>query len=262
MMIVEKELRELKKESCKHGYLTIYLRTDQTSNDQQRGEWKIRLKNGLKKLEEYIDASNEANIKAFKKVKKKASDAIYAIQTELPKSLVVFVSPQGDFFFRKLQVSVENEFYWERKPRVEQLENLMDQYPKEGIVFIQKEDAFLIETSLGEVNIERFYDLEIENDDWKQYDGIAASERMAKRASHRDKYNQRFEANQQRAYRNLANMIQKEAESKQWSTIYLLGEQGLTTEFQKQLLFPSVKKVNKNYKKFSSKEIIGQVLAS
>ncbi|MCL7749121.1 VLRF1 family aeRF1-type release factor [Halalkalibacter alkaliphilus] len=257
-----KELRQFKNQSCNEGYLTIYLSTDQTSNDQQRGEWKIRLKNGLKKIEKYIEADNEATIKAYRHVKKKATEAIYAIQTELPKSIVLIASPNGDFFLRKLQIPVENTFYWDNEPKIEQLERLSKEYPTEGILFVQKEHVFMIETSLGEINIERLYNLEIEKEDWKQYDGIAASERMAKRANHRDKYEQRFEANQQRAFKDLANTIQKEADRNKWSTIYLVGEQGLTTEFEKQLLFPTVKIIDKNYKKFSSKEIVGQVLAS
>ncbi|KHF39059.1 VLRF1 family aeRF1-type release factor [Halalkalibacter okhensis] len=261
-MSLAKQLQQLKGQSCHEGYLTIYLRTDQTSNDQQRGEWKIRLKNGLKKIEEYIPSENEENKKAYKKIKSKAIEAIYSLQTELPKSLVLIASPNGDFYLRKLQIPVENEFFWEKQPRTEQLERLNKEYPIEGIIYIQKEDIFMIETSLGEVNKERLYDLEIDKEDWKQYDGVAASERMARRANHRDKYEQRFEANQQRAYKDLACLIQKEAEKNKWSTIYLVGETGLVTEFEKHLMFPTVKKVDKNYKNFSSKEIVGQVVVS
>ncbi|GAE25998.1 hypothetical protein JCM9140_2026 [Halalkalibacter wakoensis JCM 9140] len=137
-MALAKELQKLKDQTSEDGYLTIYLQTDQTSNDQQRGEWKIRLKNGLKKIEEYIEVENKVNIKRFKQVKKRATDAIYAIQTQLPKSIVIFASPQGNFFMRKLAVPVENQFSWAKEPMTEQLEEINKRYPKEGIVFLQK----------------------------------------------------------------------------------------------------------------------------
>ncbi|GAE25999.1 hypothetical protein JCM9140_2027 [Halalkalibacter wakoensis JCM 9140] len=120
----------------------------------------------------------------------------------------------------------------------------------------------MIETSLGEVLIERFYDLEIESEDWKQYEGVAASERMASRANHRDKFERRFEANQQRVFRSIATEIEKEAKRNKWSTIYLVGEDRLISEFEKQLQFTSVEKIKKNYNDLSPKEMVGQVLAS
>lgn len=39
--------------------LTIYLNTDRSDPNQQKGEWRIRLKNGLKRLEQYIIATGE-----------------------------------------------------------------------------------------------------------------------------------------------------------------------------------------------------------
>lgn len=36
--------------------LTVYLNTDRSDPDQQGGEWKIALKNGFNRLEEYLKA--------------------------------------------------------------------------------------------------------------------------------------------------------------------------------------------------------------
>lgn len=262
MMIFDKDLRRLKDQSSKDGYLTIYLSTDQTSNDQQKGEWKIRLKNGLKKLEEYNKSIGEKDLAVFNKMQNKAIKEIHKLQTELPKGIIFIVAANGEFLLKKLQIQVENEFYWEKEPILTQLEKIRADYPLEGILFIQKEGVFAIETSIGEVKHEMVYELDIENDDWRKQEGVAATERMASSANHRDKYEQRFEANQHRWFKALANTLQKEARSKGWNTIYLLGEEELTSVFENYLQFSSVKKMNKNYKKFSSKEIVGQVLAS
>lgn len=66
-MALAEELRQLRKQRCEGGCLTIYLNTDQSIRNQKKGEWKIRLKNGLKKLEEYIAASNKEELAAYKK---------------------------------------------------------------------------------------------------------------------------------------------------------------------------------------------------
>lgn len=261
-MTLTKELEQLKEQYCEKGILTIYLSTDQTSNDQQKGEWKIRLKNGLKRLEEYIQSSDEKNVKTYKTLKKKATEEILKLQTELPKSLVVLTFPSGELVVKRLQIKVENEFHWEKKPVIRQLENIQKEYPQEGIIFIQKEEVLVIKTSLTEVNSELGFDLEVDDEDWKQYEGVAASERMASSANHRDKYDQRIEALQQRWFKKLATILEKQAVEEGWQHIYLVGEPELVSEFKKHIAFPSRTVINKNYTKCSSKEIVNQVLVS
>ncbi|WP_227938966.1 VLRF1 family aeRF1-type release factor [Alkalihalobacillus deserti] len=261
-MAILKELQQLKDQYCEEGVLTIYLNTDQTSNDQQKGEWKIRLKNGLKKLEEYIESSDRKHLSTYKKIKRKAKAEIVKLQLELPKSLVLIATANGDLFIKKLKLRVNNQFHWEKKPVISQLEQIQSDYPQEGILFIQKEDVFIIETSLGEVNNEISYELDLENEDWKQYEGVGARERMASSANHRDKYDQRVEAIQQRWYKHIASELDKKAKEKGWQHIYLVGEQELISEFVKHLKFINIKIINKNYTKFTSKEIVDQVLAS
>ncbi|WP_332696492.1 VLRF1 family aeRF1-type release factor [Halalkalibacter lacteus] len=261
-MTFAKELQRLRERDCEEGCLTIYLNTDQTSNNQQKGEWKIRLKNGLKKLEEYIHSSEHHNLDAYKKVKKKAQEEMNHIQLELPKSIFLIASSNGEVLLKKLQISLDNEFHWEKQPDLNQLERVQEQFPTEGILFIQKEDIFAIETSLGEVKKELAYHLDLENEDWKQYEGVAARERMASGANHRDKYENRLEANKQRWYKRLAGTIEKEAKHRGWTKIYLVGQSDVTSDFEKYLDYIKVKKINKNYQKFTSKELVGQVLAS
>ncbi|TWI53591.1 VLRF1 family aeRF1-type release factor [Halalkalibacter nanhaiisediminis] len=261
-MVLKKELQKLQTQICKEGYLTIYLNTDQSSGDQQKGEWKIRLKNGLKKLEEYIEVSEKENINAYKKLKKRVTSEIHDLQADMPKSVLVIASADGDWLLEKLQIRVENEFHWEKQPILEQLEKLQRKFPKSGILLVQKRDLSIIETSLGEVLEQLSYQWDLENEDWKQYEGVAATERVASGANHRDQFEQRFEANQQRWYKQLASVIQKKAKNKGWQKIYLVGPPELINEFEKYLTYDEIDKIKKNFNDLKPHEIVNDVVAS
>ncbi|ARK28481.1 VLRF1 family aeRF1-type release factor [Halalkalibacter krulwichiae] len=262
-MLQPNGLQQLKDQyACDKGVLTIYLNTDQTSNDQQKGEWKIRLKNGLKKLEQYIERMNANQIQTFKKLKKNALKEIENLQLQLPKSFVLVASEKGGLYLKELRIQVENEFQWDKEPKFLQLENLQKRYPQEGILLIQKENIYMIETSLGEVNEETLYSLELESADWKPYEGNAARDRMASSANHRDKYDQRFEANQIRWLKQLASDLEQQGVKRGWKHVYLLGEKELVTEFEKQVKLINKTKINKNYTNLTSMEILNQLLVS
>ena len=261
-MDLVKQLQQVKDMYDEKGILTIYLSTDQTSNDQQKGEWKIRLKNGLKKLDEYNNLSSIENCKTFKNVQRKALDAIKSIQLELPRGIVLVAFPNGDIYLKKLQLQVENEFHWEKKPITKQLEKIKSNYPKEGILFLQKENVYMIETSLAEVTQEYRFELEVESNDWKQYEGLAARERKASGASHRDKFDQRLDANKLRWYKQLSDEINGKIKQNSIENLYLVGEKEIVSEFQKMLNIKKVTVIQKNYANLTSKQMIDQIVAS
>jgi hypothetical protein len=261
-MALKKELQQLREQRCEDGCLTIYLNTDQSSTDQKKGEWKIRLKNGLSKLEEYIQASNDEELASYKKLKKIAFKEIPDMQTTLTRSLVFLGSSTGEWQIKQLNVPVENEFRWEKHPAIEQLEKIQTDFPKVGVLVVQKLDVLAIETSLGEVNQEFTYSWDIDDEDWKEYEGTASTDRTASSATHKDQYDQRFEANQQRWFKQLAQVIQKKAKRAGWDTIYLSGSNEAVAEFEKHLTYRNVKVIHKNFTKAKGHEIIGEVLAS
>ncbi|TSB46558.1 VLRF1 family aeRF1-type release factor [Alkalicoccobacillus porphyridii] len=255
------ELQELKARQCENGCLTIYLNTNQTQVDQKKGEWKIRLKNGLKKLEEYLDSSSQEEMKTYKKISKIAEEQILNVQTSMPRSLLFIGSNDGDWILKKLQVTVENDFRWERQPALEQLEQKMTDFPKAGILLIQKQDVVAIETSLGEVENESTYCWDAESEDWKMYQGSGSSERVGA-AIQKDQFDQRFDANQQRWYKQLAQKVQKKAKKNGWNGIYLVGSPDTTSEFEKQLTLNNVEVIKKNLTKLKSHQIIDELFAS
>ncbi|GAF21361.1 LOW QUALITY PROTEIN: hypothetical protein JCM19047_1039 [Bacillus sp. JCM 19047] len=235
------------------------MQTGKTSTDQQKGEWKIRLKNGLKKLEEYLEVSdNQTEFQAFKKLKKEAEQQILALSTNMPKSLVFIGSSNGDVHLQKLQVPVENEFRWEKHPVIDQLETLEEKYPLSGIVMIKKTDVHTVETSLGEVIEESQYSWDVESEDWKEYVG-ARPQGETGAALHREQYADRFDANQQRWFKKIAQKIEKESKQKQWSTLHLVGSPDQTSEFAKQLSTHDPKISKRNLAKLKSHEIIKEL---
>ena len=89
-MSISKELNALKEFQCNDRcVLSVYLNTNPADPDQLKGAWKIHLKSGLKRMEEYITASkNEDELKAFKKVKDKVVKEIDDHSNELRKGVV------------------------------------------------------------------------------------------------------------------------------------------------------------------------------
>ncbi|MCM3551184.1 VLRF1 family aeRF1-type release factor [Shouchella clausii] len=258
-MSLAKDIERFKQIHCDDGCLSIYLRTSLSSTDQQKGEWKIRLKNGLKKLEEYLEASeNDAELKSFKRLKKLAEKNIKELSPNLPKSIVFIGSASGDLYVKKLQVPVENDFRWEHYPVVDQLENLEAKYPLSGIVMIQKTDVLAVETSLGEVNDELHYAWDVEAEDWKEYIG-ARPEGETGAALHRESYANRFDANQQRWFKKIANKIEKQARKRNWQTIHVVGSPDQTTAFVKQCSTADVAVLKKNLAKLKAHEIVREV---
>ena len=74
-MTVSEELQTLKDFHCeKRCVLSVYLNTNPADPDQQKGAWKIHLKTGFKRLEEYLEASNDKEeLEAFQKAKNKVA---------------------------------------------------------------------------------------------------------------------------------------------------------------------------------------------
>ncbi|MBM0064530.1 VLRF1 family aeRF1-type release factor [Alkalicoccobacillus gibsonii] len=260
-MIESKELQQLRDQRCENGCLTIYLNTDQGQMDQKKGEWKIRLKNGLKKLEEYLESSSTDEVTAYQTIRKIAEEEILNNQTTLTKSLIFIGSSSGDWQLKKLQIPLENDFRWEKQPVLDQLEQKLEAYPKTGILLIQKQDVVAVETFLGEVESEHVYTWDAESEDWKMYQGSSSSN-VAGAAIHKDQFDQRFDANQQRWFKQLAVKIQKKAKKNGWNGVYLVGSPDQTSDFEKQLTMNNVEVVKKNLTKLKSNQIINELFAS
>ena len=257
-MALSERIESLKSAYCEKGVLTIYLNTMRTNS-----EWKLRLKNGLKKLEEYIEArGNKTELKDYMKLKKQILKEIKDQQLNLQKSIVVFASVDKKIWeLHHLQLKVENEFCWEEKPIIEQLADIQKQYPSRGIIVVQQKEVLAIDMSLGEVSDESYFTLDVEAEDWRKYEGTAATERKASGSNQKDRFEDRVDVQINRSLKGLAPIIDQLAKTKRWQGVYMVGQPELVEEVKKHIRTGLVKVIPKNLYNKSSHQIVGEVLA-
>lgn len=258
-MALSNRLKEWKEFRCEAGVLTLYLNTFTGRN----GEWKIRLKNGLKRLEQYVEARGQSEEQRnYKKVKQKVLKEVKRQQMNLQKSVVIFASVDAQLWeIHHLQLEVENEFCWEDRPVVQQLQAIQERYPSSGILVLQQKDVLAIDTSLGEIEEETYFSLDIEKENWRMYEGRSATERTASRSNHKDRYDARIEANLQRWFKDLAPKIEHLAKQKKWKELHIVGQKELIQEIQKHLKMKTIKIIPKNLYSQPTHSIVGEVFA-
>lgn len=242
--------------------LTIYLNTDRS--ECQKSSWKIRLKNGLKKLNSYIQLSGtEEELKKFNKLKDKVEKTIFDSVTSLQKSVVIFASNDDKLYsVHFMQVPVENEFFWEDTPELTQLTQIQGKFPSSGVLLANDDEITLMHSSLGEIEVINHFSFEADTDDWREYDGLSATERISSSANHRDKFQERYYANQQRWIRSILPLIEKEAQTYDWKHIHIVGQAEYVQYIETELKVPIKNVVRKTLPSKDQNEIIfKQVLA-
>ncbi|MFC4735060.1 VLRF1 family aeRF1-type release factor [Bacillus daqingensis] len=262
-MALTNELKSLQKIQCPDGkcVLSVYLNTDPSDPDQQKGEWKIRLKNGMKRIDEYIEASDDQEEKkAYKKLRKKVEEEIHGNQPNLLKSVIIFASDHEDLWsVNYLQVPVETSFHWEETPVLDQLESLQSSYPRAGVVMPNNDEVRVIDTSLGEVHDEWSYEFDSGKEEWTFKEGLASQDRTASGASHVDKFKQRFEENKYRFYKDMAQKVEKIKKDHGWQEIYVVGEADMARTFGEVLQTEPAGYVEKNLNKKETKHVLAEV---
>ncbi|MCD8509473.1 MAG: VLRF1 family aeRF1-type release factor [Bacillus sp. (in: Bacteria)] len=262
-MALAKELEALKDFRCSEGkcVLSVYLNTDRASKNQQKGEWKIRLKNGLKRLEEYLIASGDKEqLKSYKKLKRKVDKEIKGNQSQLLKSVVIFASEEQNLWsVHYLQLPVETNFHWETAPVLDQLTKLQEDFPKSAIIMPSRDEIKIYDIDLGEVKDTRVYQFDPESEDWRFKTGTAATERMASGANHVDYYEQRFEENLYRFYKEIAGNIENMYREREWKVVYLVGEPEKVRTLKSQLKVEVHGAINKNLNNSDASKVLEEV---
>ncbi|WP_018923390.1 VLRF1 family aeRF1-type release factor [Salsuginibacillus kocurii] len=260
-MALLEDVASLKNKTDETGVLSIYLSTDFSQQSQQTGEWKILLKNGLKRLREYIEASGtHEELKTFKKISEQASKQIHDQQVNMHRSVILFASADGDIWTeRYLQVPVETEFHWEKHPETTQLETLQKNYPTTGVILVQQRDVVLMDTALGEIRDEVQYSWDLESEDWKEYKGTSAQIRVASGTTDFDEFQQRFEENRQRWYKSLGSVLDREVKKRKLNEVYLIGSQDSINDLGKHLNTNITNTISKNLFSHPGHEILNHV---
>lgn len=242
--------------------LTIYLNTDRS--ECQRGSWKIKLKNGLKKLQQYIEAGSEKDeVISFLKVKKEVERTIDLSVTNLQKSLVIFVSEADELFsVHHLQVGINTEFFWEDKPVLMQIEKIQRSYPSSGVIIANDQELTLMHCALGQLEIIDLFEFEANMEDWRLHEGLAAGERMPSSANHRDQFQERLQANQQRWIKGILPLVEKKGKEMGWHFVNLFGQAGYINSMQKDLALPIKNTIRKTISSKKQNDLILKAVAN
>ncbi|WP_047986390.1 VLRF1 family aeRF1-type release factor [Ornithinibacillus californiensis] len=234
-----------------HRVFSMYLNTDPSDPEQRPGDWKIHLKNGLNNFDSYLRADGDSEEKKnFNKIIEKVQQYIQENELNLSKSIVIFATADEEVWFaERYQMPVETSFYWQETVKVDQLSQMYQQFPKTGIILIQKEAIKVIDSELGSVLDTKRFALDLITEDWKEItsphdeqDTVELSGNHMKR----DELEQRFEANRYRLYKTFATKLDKLAKDKQWDLIYLVGDKKEAQDLMNNMNKPVTDIVHKN----------------
>ncbi|MBB4826194.1 hypothetical protein HNO89_003431 [Sporosarcina luteola] len=233
-MSVSKELQALQDFHCDHRcVLTVYLNTNPADPEQQNGAWKIQLKNGLKRLDEYLKASkDECEMKAFAKLKEKVAAEIEGHQNDLLKGVVIFASENPKLWsVNYVQIPVKTNFYWESHPVTEQFEYMLKAYPEAGVVLPSFGEVRILDTAMGFVHGEKTYSFDSGLDVWREQKGLNSANQRGTGGSHVDDLDQRLRENLDRFYKDMGTLVEDMRKSKGWKELYVVGEADLAKSF-------------------------------
>ncbi|WP_214888850.1 VLRF1 family aeRF1-type release factor [Exiguobacterium sp. s142] len=249
------DLKQLRQIECKDKcVLSVYLNT----GPNQQGDWSIHLKNGLKRIGEYLEASgDETQLKNFKKVRKQVDQELGKHRNDLARSLIIFASEENDLFETYyLQHDVETSFHWETKPVLEPLEALQQKFPSTGIILTNLDHVTVLDTSLGHIDATFEFAFDPETEEWVRFEGTASDDRMASSSSQVDKFDRRLAENLGRFYRDLAQTVEQMKGAHDWESLVVIGEAELSNSFRDELRTKPERVVHKNLSKSSAPHII------
>ncbi|GGC81850.1 hypothetical protein GCM10007216_10490 [Thalassobacillus devorans] len=244
---------------------SMYLNTDPSDPDQQGGEWKIHLKNGLNNFESYLQEDGDSEEKRnFWAVKEKVENFVKENEQNFRKSLVIFATADDSIWFaERFQMPVKTEFHWEETAKVDQLKQMYDSFPKTGIILTQKEAIKIMDTELGTLKDSQMFELDLNTEDWKQYTThpAQAPKGDSSRSTPQEQYKERFEANRYRWYKSLAPKLDKLAKDRQWERIYLVGDKEEADDLRDNMNKEVTDIINKNMLDHEEMKVIDEVVS-
>ncbi len=261
-MTLSNELQELKEFHCdERCVLSVYLNTNPADPEQQKGAWRIHLKNGLKRIDEYLTlANNEDEIKAYRAVKEKVMNEIEHNQFELNKGVVIFASATPELWsVHYVQVPVKTSFHWENHAVTEELKYMLKAYPESGVVLPSFGEVKIIDTAMGVVFDEWTYAFDSGLEVWKEQEGTNSSQTKGSGGTKRDDLDDRLRENLERFYKDMGTVVERLKKEKKWREIHVMGEADLANSFAKTLREKPQSTVHKNMNNRSASRILAEV---
>ncbi|MBN8192222.1 hypothetical protein JI667_08685 [Bacillus sp. NTK074B] len=245
--------------------LTVYLNTDRSDPDQQGGEWKIALKNGFNRLEEYLESAPEEQ-ERLQTIRPKVENHVHSLERELPRSFIIFASADSGIWETfELQVPVETNFYWEENPQLDQLKSLHQEYPLTGLILLQQNQIKILTSSFGEIQTSEFMEFDLETDDWRKHEGPHhADVSMGSgggKANQQEEFESRLKANQQRWWKSLGSILDKKAADEKWERIVLVGDKEEAAVLEESMNKEVHETIGKNLLNENEHKVVEKLLA-
>ncbi|MDE0562805.1 VLRF1 family aeRF1-type release factor [Exiguobacterium sp. B2(2022)] len=253
-MALSTELGKIKKlHNEEAGVLSLYLST----KPSERNKWEIHLKNELRRLEQEVEASgDDAKVKGFKEVRERAEREIKQNEHKLLRSIVLFAEANNGLFeLHFLQLDVDNESHYGDKPNLEQIEKLDAEFPNTGILLPQMDAITVYDTRLGEVEDVTVYELDLNSDEWRRYQG-RGSRGNAASSSQVDQYDSRKEKQIQRFYREIAGEIHSLRKRHGWNEMVIIGQERSASLLKDELNIEVERVVHRNLGNAEEEEVL------
>ena len=261
-MSLSKELQSLKEFECKDRcVLSVYLNTNPGDPEQLNGAWKIHLKSGFKRIEEYLIASEEEKeIKEFKELKEKVINEIKSSENDLNKGVVIFAALNPELWsVHYVQVSVKTSFHWEDHPVLEEMEYMYKAYPEAGIILPSFGEVRILDTAMGLINEELTYRFDPNIQGWGERKKMTADDHPAIGNSKIDAIEPRLRENLQRFYKGMGTIVERLKKERGWREIHITGEADLANAFSETLNEKPASCIYKNLNNSKPNEILHQV---
>lgn len=261
-MTINDELQALKEYSCSDRcVLSVYLNTNPGDPEQLNGGWKIHLKSGLKRIGEYLEASDENEIKAFNNLKNKVINEIEGNQPEMRKGVVIFASANEDLWsVHYVQVPVKTNFFWESYPAIEQMEYMYKAYPEAGIIMPSFGEVRILDTAMGFVRDDLTFKYDPISEVWGEKKKIDAKGRRTAANSKSAVLDPQYKVNATSFYKGMRTTIEQLKKKRGWREFHVAGEAEMANAFAETLRDLPASCIYKNLNNSKSSEVINQVL--
>ena len=262
MTSLSKELKVLKEFYCeKRCVLSVYLNTNPGDPQQLNGGWKIHLKNGFKRIEEYLAASeDEEESKAFNELKSKVTEEVESNLNNLSKSVVIFAAVAPELWsVHYVQVPVKTSFHWENQPMTEEMEYMYKAYPEAGIILPSSGEVRILDTAMGSVKEEFTYKFDSSTSKWVKQESDEIVHDRGKESKTRPTFESLPQNNIKALFKEMANIIEKLKKERGWQEIHVSGETELANAFAETLREKPASCIYKNLNNSKANDVIHQV---
>lgn len=241
--------------------LSVYLNTNPGDPQLLNGGWQIHLKNGFKRIHEYLIASKDENeIKVFEKLKDKVTKEIKDNKNRLRKSVVIFASLEPELWsVHYVQVPAKTSFHWESKPMTEEMEYMYKAYPEAGVILPSYGEIRILDTAMGDVKEELFYEFDLSIDGWKQRKSETDTDDKKSKKSSESNLDARPRTNAKGFFKGMDQVIAKLKKERGWREIRITGETDVANSFAETLREKPASCIYKNLNNNKTSEIISQV---